>query len=239
MSLLLKVRREGKDIGTATGFLAASARGPVLLTNYHVVSSLRPDNQQPVAAGALPPDEIEVFHNYAGRPGAWFSTIEPLYGPAGKLWVEHPKHGRKADIVALPLTNLANVAVLDYPLNGYPAIACGPAEMVSVLGFPFGKSSGFVFPIWATGFVASEPQIDYEYMPVFLIDCRSRPGQSGSPVIAYRTGAYSVETGAVVQGAMGVAFRLLGMYSGRINVESDIGMVWKLSAIEELVKSIS
>ncbi|WP_428910707.1 hypothetical protein [Niallia sp. Krafla_26] len=45
-------------------------------------------------------------------------------------------------------------------------------------------------------------------LPLLLIDhCRSRQGQSGSPVIAYRK-------------------------------ESDLGLVWKASAIKELIDSI-
>jgi hypothetical protein len=239
MSLLLKVRREGREIGTATGFLAMSSKGPMLMTNYHVISSLRADDQQPVAPGVPPPDEIEILHNLKGRPGAWFAVREPLYDAGGKRWVEHPKYGNRADIVALPLTNLENVELIDYPLTDYPPIAYGPAEPISIVGFPFGKSAGFVFPIWATGFVASQPQLDYEYLPVFLVDCRSRQGQSGSPVIAYRTGSFLLENGAMLSGGADRAvFRLLGMYSGRIHKESDIGMVWKLSAIAELINSI-
>lgn len=38
-----------------------------------------------------------------------------------------------------------------------------------------------------TDFMASEPDVDFGGRPVFLIDCRSRPGQSGSAVIAYRS----------------------------------------------------
>ena len=33
-------------------------------------------------------------------------------------------------------------------------------------------------------------------------------------------------------------FRFLGIYSGRINLESDLGIVWKASAIAELLDSI-
>ena len=32
--------------------------------------------------------------------------------------------------------------------------------------------------------------------------------------------------------------RFLGVYSGRINAESDIGVVWKASAIAELLDTI-
>lgn len=36
----------------------------------------------------------------------------------------------------------------------------------------------------------------------------------------------------------GPVSKLIGIYSGRINSESDLGIVWKTSAILELVRSI-
>jgi hypothetical protein len=99
------------------------------------------------------------------------------------------------------------------------------------------KLGGGALPIWATGFIASEPDVDYNALPLFLIDCRSRPGQSGSPVVAYRSGAVTTKTGAAMF-AGPPRYRLLGIYSGRINDQSDVGMVWKVSAIQELVASV-
>lgn len=37
--------------------------------------------------------------------------------------------------------------------------------------------------------------------------------------------------------ASGAMLRFLGIYSGRINKESDLGIVWKATAIAELVAS--
>jgi hypothetical protein len=93
--------------------------------------------------------------------------------------------------------------------------------------------------IWATGFVASEPDVNvYGGMPTMLIDCRTRQGQSGSPVLAYREGgAVAMMNGSTAMFA-GSAQRFLGIYSGRINEESDLGIVWKASAIAELIASI-
>jgi hypothetical protein len=93
--------------------------------------------------------------------------------------------------------------------------------------------------VWATGFVASEPAVNYNDLPVFLIDCRSRPGQSGSAVIAYRSGGMvALEDGssAVYNGPV---TRFLGVYSGRVNEQSDLGFVWKAQALSELVDSIT
>lgn len=54
--------------------------------------------------------------------------------------------------------------------------------------FPFGLAGGGSLAIWATGLMATEPEIDYNNQPTFLIDCRARPGQSVSAVIAHRNG---------------------------------------------------
>ncbi|MGR6779845.1 hypothetical protein ACU5B6_09475 [Moritella viscosa] len=52
----------------------------------------------------------------------------------------------------------------------------GPAENVSVIGFPFGLSSHGKLPVWATGFMAQELSLISPENPVFLIDCRTRQG---------------------------------------------------------------
>ena len=47
-----------------------------------------------------------------------------------------------------------------------------------------------------------------------------------------------MENGSVAVGA-GAYTRFLGIYSGRINPESDLGIVWKARAIAELVESMA
>ncbi len=37
---------------------------------------------------------------------------------------------------------------------------------------------------------------------------------------------------------IGEVIRFLGIYSGRINEESDLGIVWKATALSELVAAI-
>lgn len=173
------------------------------------------------------------------QTGHWKLVEEPLYEAGQPRWKEDPTHGPKVDIAALPLTNLEQVQLYPYDLvNPGPDIAVGPAEIVSVIGFPFGLSAGGAMAIWATGFVASEPNLDYNGLPIFLIDCRSRKGQSGSPVIAYRPDGAAVRTASGTSFHNGSIFRLLGIYSGRINEQSDIGIVWKTSAIQALVASM-
>jgi hypothetical protein len=107
-----------------------------------------------------------------------------------------------------------------------------------VIGFPFGITGGGLLAVWATGFVASEPSVDFDNLPVFLIDCRSRPGQSGSPVVAYRGGGAVAMQGGGTSIFTGAVWRFLGIYSGRINEQSDLGIVWKAAAVQELIWSL-
>jgi hypothetical protein len=154
--------------------------------------------------------------------------------------VEHPTLGSRGDLAALPLTRLDEVEFYPYDLEGVGYdIAVGPTSVVSVIGFPFAKTAGGALAIWATGFIASDPDVDLNKLPLFLIDCRSRPGQSGSPVVAYRELGQTV---ALQDGATAVydqaVWRLLGIYSGRINEQSDLGLVWKTSAIRDIVATV-
>ena len=206
--------------------------------NRHIVTGRRQDTGQPLSPTAGIPNEIVVFHNRATLLGQWVPRVEPLYRAGAPLWIEHPSLGARADFVALPLININDVQFYPYTLGvGDPTILIAPAEIVSVVGFPFGISAGGCLAIWATGFVASEPAVDFNDLPVFLIDCRSRQGQSGSAVIAHRTGgAVATENSVVVGG--GAMTRFLGIYSGRINSESDLGFVWKAASLRQLAASI-
>ena len=237
-SLLIEIRVNGNPLGTGTAFVATAPRGQMLITNRHNMSGRHQQTGQPLSPTGAVPDEVRILHNRANQLGQWVSRVEALYANGQPLWVEHPVLGAQADFVALPLTQLADVQLYPYTLGvGGPAIIVAPAEVVSVVGFPFGLTAGGGLAVWATGFVATDPDIDYANLPVFLIDCRSRQGQSGSAVIAHRTGGAVATEGGVMLGG-GVMTRFLGIYSGRVNVESDLGFVWKAAAIRQLVNSI-
>jgi hypothetical protein len=231
---------QGTVLSTGTGFVAETPIGPAFITNRHNVTGRNNKTGKPLSKTAGVPDEIVIGHHSSARLGIWDGRGERLYMDDGKpRWLEHPVHGAKADMAALPLTNLSGVKLYPYELVDEPRIAVAPGDVVSVVGFPFGMSTGGLLPIWATGFVASEPNVKLNDsdLPIFYIDCRSRPGQSGSAVIAHRTGGMvTMEDGnaAVFNGPV---TRLLGLYSGRVNSESDIGIVWKTIAISQLSES--
>lgn len=237
-SLLLEMRFDGTALATGTGFVVTAPKGPVLITNRHNVTGRNQETNAPLSDTGGIPNEIQIQHNHHNRLGVWIPKIEPLLNNAAPLWVEHPTLGARADFVALPLTQLDDVQLYPYALGDEnPPITIAPAEIVSVVGFPFGLTAGGSFAIWATGFVASDPALDYDNLPVFLIDCRSRKGQSGSAVIAYRAGG-AVSMDKVYAIGEGPMTRFLGIYSGRVNEESDLGLVWKETAIQELIAQV-
>jgi S1-C subfamily serine protease len=243
-SLMITMRFNGVILSTGTGFIVTTAAGPALITNRHNVVGRDQITGKPLSTNGGLPNEIlvhylEPFNRDRFLP-VWVARVEPLYDDGTldgtPLWREHPRLGDKADFVALLLTKTDGIVTSPYDLAQGKDIALKCPETVSVVGFPFGISVGGRFAIWATGFIASEPEIDYDNLPLLLIDCRTRQGQSGSPVIAYRSGMVELTNGNQVL-ANGPVIRFVGIYSSRVNKESDIGMVWKASAIQELIMS--
>lgn len=238
-SLFIQMRFSGLNLSCGTGFVIETDKcGPVLITARHNFTGRHQETDKPLSKFLAIPNEVVIHHNKKGMPGEWTQRVEALVVDDVPCWIEHPTLGSKADFVALILKSTEDVEIHSYDPEhvGHDFLVC-PADPVSVIGFPFGfKADGY--PIWATGFIASDPSIDVENMPIQLIDCRSRPGQSGAPVVAYH-GSGSVPTAVGTFAVMDEpAVRFIGVYSGRINNESDIGRVWKASAIDELIKAL-
>lgn len=237
-SLYLETRANGHALGQGTGFVVSGAKGPVLTTSWHVLSGRDPGTKQPLSPTGAVPDELGIVHNSTRGLGTWITVAESLLANGRPRWTEHPKYAEKVDVVALPLTNTAGVQLYPHDLLEGPRVRVGPAEPVSVIGFPFGIQAGGSLAVWATGYLASEPSIDYQGLPLMLVDCRARQGQSGSAVIAYRAGgAIAMESGDTVFMRSPVS-RFLGCYSGRVNAESDLGLVWKTAAVKDVADAV-
>lgn len=238
-SLLIEMQVNGTPLSTGTAFVVKAASGPHLLTNRHNLTGRHQETGAPLSPTGGIPTHIVVVHNRKGNLGQWVLKNEPLYAGTTPRWREHPALGTTADFVALPLTDLVDVDLCPYDATNPGAnIFVGPADSVSVIGFPFGVTAGGAFGVWATGFLASEPDVDFNNLPIQLVDCRTRQGQSGSPVIAYRSGGMVPMVGGGASAFAGPVWRFIGIYSGRINNESDLGLVWKASAIQQLVVTL-
>ena len=237
-SLLLRIYAKGKELGTATGFVVMKNNRAYLVTNWHVVTDHRPDTGAAMNPEGEYPDEIRILHNQKNHPGSWIYKSERLLNENNEyLWIEHSK-GRAVDIVFLPLTNLDGVQLYPVDLESRKIpLTIMPTSPLSIVGFPFGQSQTAGLPIWKTGTVASDPDIDYDGSPEILVDCTGRPGMSGSPVYDRKIGPYS-EGSAMVFTSNATTDRFIGIYAGDIDQRSEIGRVWKASAIMSIYEAL-
>ena len=244
-SLYVEMYFQDTLISSGTATLIANDREShcALITARHNVTGRHHETGECLSKHAAIPDSILIyFHETKDLVGSqWKQVRLPLYRDDGSpCWIEHPRLGANADIVALNLSWGNDVARYPYFLKtdlDSVNLVIGPAETVSVIGFPFGLSRAEKFPLWATGFLAHEMSLVTAENPVFMIDCRTRQGQSGSPVIAFRPSGFRHEKEGKIVTAISAnkAWEFLGIYSGRINLESDLGTVWHVRAIGELL----
>jgi hypothetical protein len=230
-SLLVGMSKGGKSLGTATGFIVERDAKRYLVTNRHVVRGEQPN--------ALPklPTELTVMQHVAGQLGQWSLRTESLYDKGEPRWYEHAVQPLGIDVAVLPLSNDAGIDVYGYdPWDSNRMLSVQLSEPLNIIGFPFGVTSGGALGIWVRGFIATEIALDWNGLPRFLVDSRTRSGQSGSPVIAYSPAgaATHVATGGLATLDHDVE-EFFGVYSGRINEQSDLGIVWKKHLICDIV----
>jgi hypothetical protein len=236
-SLFLNCCYNDQSLSTATGFVVARPDGSFLLiTNWHVVTGRRTDTKELMSSKGAIPDRIRIFHNRLGVVGEWVERTEFLYDESGNpRWLEHPQYRSRVDVVGLPLTNLEGVEVLPYSYHYKRPF--GVSDHLSIIGFPFGLTGGGALGIWVQGTVATEPAVNFDGLPCFLIDSRTRSGQSGSPVVVFNRSGIDISQVGGLRAYGSSTTDLLGVYSGRINENSDLGRVWKTSVVEAIALS--
>jgi len=223
-----------------------------LVTNYHVVTG-----RAPLSAAPRQGDRVRIIlHEDPSRPQDIRQVDLPLYDDDGRpLWVSSTTHAA-ADLVLVPVPEAAWIGAQQYVFTEAHTridIKVRPTSPTTLLGYPFGFYDTLHFlPIWKTGHVASEPDVDFEGRPAFLVDVSVFPGMSGSPVLAVSNGIYESENGSLLTGR---ATRLLGIFSatpvvrqggrdlnglssnGSVETSLQLGYVWKASLIAELARS--
>lgn len=238
-SLYLEEIYNTQKIARATGFVIEKDSILYLITNWHVVTGIDPvsgdtlDNQNRI------PNRIVIYH-HTNILGRWSQRIENLYTSSGnRRWLEHP-NGKKVDVVALPLSSInSNLKIYSFDLNLANTDMIPEVAMpVSIIGYPVGLNGLGNFPIWKTGHIASEPNLDYDGDPVFLIDATTRGGMSGSPVILRLKGGYRTKSGNRIMVTSGYNTLFLGVYSAQSPL-AEIGKVWKPIVINEILQNQS
>lgn len=227
-----------------------------LVTNYHVLTGSAPEeNKAPIGDNI-----IFFFHKDQNNTSDLKQIRFPLFTKTGRpIWVSSSKY-KSADIAIIPLpTSLYS----DCKLQGISEewaksqIVLHPTSSLTLIGYPYGFSdTKNALPIWKTGTIASEPLIDFDGKPLFLVDISAFPGMSGSPAFAIAFGMYEVEQGSVTPGSVK---KFLGIYASmqmleekkyleqldadkkegiKISESLELGHIWKADLIIDIINGI-
>ncbi len=91
-------------------------------------------------------------------------------------------------------------------------------QPIVFVGYPIGmRDEKNLLPIARRGFTASPYVVDFNGLPLFLIDANVFPGSSGSPVMVLDEGAYASQHGLV----MGARLHFLGIVTSAYFQEVD------------------
>lgn len=204
--------------------------------------------------GGRRPHRIKLWCPSSEEDQVWTPHLVEIFRTPGsqsiedKLWVEHPLLGSHCDLAALPLPRqlkFAEESILDIePGNSKMDIA----DPVSIIGFPFGKSGRGSRPCWTSGTIAHDPSGQIEggsfltlpdcKLPIYLVDSRTRPGQSGAPVWRHRVDYTGIERlgRSSLPAAPVLQLQFIGIYSGRLHSDADLGVVWTKATVAELAE---
>ncbi len=201
----------------------------------------------------MPPDSIAMHiyrrtsqENQAGYFGLAIDAVKIALFAEDQTprWIEHPTYGHKVDVAVLDVSNeIAGYYVEHVNLLESDAILdLFASQDIFVVGFPFGRMINAPAPLWKRGTIALDPTFDADGLPKMLVDSSTRPGMSGSVVIARHVLVgrdYAKKDGTrsrqVLYSRMDT---VIGVYSGRHYPDlekAQLGIVWKRSVIEEAI----
>lgn len=183
-----------------------------------------------------------------------YQTID-LYDADGRaIWQVHPNAGEQVDVVAMPIA-----PVPDDPMDAMAPL-CRPIDTLEftslesyvgselfVVGYP--RNLHLIgTPLWKRATLATEPGLfaDTQDLRQQYIDCASREGMSGSPVILRHQGLHNLASNPG-ESRIGSAVDFFGIYSGRLvdheedpnlddRLAAQIGIVWPRPLVETIVQ---
>jgi hypothetical protein len=240
-------------LSTGTGFFWREEGRTYLITNWHNLAGRRPDTLDPLSSHGGTPDRIRfmVYKKTSEQDGKGFFKMKLMQPTIAlneqnetPLWKEHGQHGRRIDIATIDVTEAVNSLLVRHAneVEADAVLAPYTSQDVFVLGFPLGMITGVPAPVWKRASVASDPNFDPDGLPKIFIDTATRPGMSGSVVLArHRIFGKKIprKDGTESERMMYAQFdTVLGVYSGRLgagDLEAQLGIVWRRNAIVETI----
>jgi len=253
----------GKEIiSQGTGFYYGSqdsTQGTILflVTNHHVLTGYPPEETKPPKGDNI----LFYLHKDADNPGDVKGIGFPLFTKDDKpIWL-NSKEFPQADVAVIPIVAslCADAKVFgiseDWTVGN---IKIRPTSTITLIGYPYGYyDKKNCLPVWKTGSIASEPDIDFEGKPLFLVDISAFPGMSGCPAFAIAYGAYEMVEGPTT---VGHVQKFLGIFASmptlrenkyleEITSESragvvvekslELGHIWKASVIIKIINQFN
>lgn len=266
-SVKLTCYHNDNEIMVGTGFLYnhSNYQNPILITNYHVLTCRYPkDPAFLMDRIGSSPNKIAC---HIWKPNGESLHTFHINIDENSEWLEHPLRCEGVDMVGIPIIFPDGATFTSQDdINNTDTIPLNVASDLSIVGYPFGLAVNSHLPIWKNGLVASEPDVKIDKLDCFYIDANTKEGMSGSPVFSHEyvtqilvspevhalherrerneisaldfITAFPAET--LNRTIQVKKFKLVGIYSGRVTVGMsmpDIGIVWKLSLIEEMLDS--
>lgn len=213
-----------------------------LVTNWHNFSGRNFFDGKCLSKELAVPKKFRIYFR-TQKIGIFCIQEFPLYdADDAPLWFELPAASGRCDLVSYhisvpneALVAFANRSAVEGDRNA-DNMEVGIGSDVFIVGFPF-KLKEQNLPVWKRASVATELDVSrVGEKRYFLVDTASRPGMSGSLVIARRWGPYLDESGDLIMHA-GISDRIVGIYSGRVGGKDDLqlGIVWPIDLLQVLL----
>lgn len=238
-SLYVELFDNNKFLGTATGFIFKSKSQNYLITNWHVVTNKKPADKSWINPNfQISPNRIVIVHN-AKTLGKYSIRSETLTDSNLKpMFKEYSIGSEMLDVVAIPLKDTIG-DIRFYPVHfstEMDSLLLQPTDRLFVLGFPKGVKSAPFMPIWKSGLIASEPEINQENKPLIWLDIASYGGMSGSPVYLI-TDKVNYKNGNVMNLMGGSKSYFMGVFSHGQDL-INVGALWKSNYLKSIFDSL-
>jgi hypothetical protein len=237
-SLYIEVYRDSLFLGSATAFVIRSKTTNYLITNYHVVTTKNAwdlswmDPKRPIS-----PNRIGILQNGPKLGDHVLKWENLLTNHGDTLWLRNTIGNQMVDVIELPLKDTLGVTF--YPINynnTYEEYSITPTDRVFIPGFPLGILGTSGFPLWKSGLIASEPELDEENKPIIWVDDLPFPGMSGSPVY-YISKDYKKKNGESGTFMGGELTLFMGVFSHG-NINGVYGALWKSTYLKSIFNKL-
>ena len=203
---------KGDSTFTGTGFVYSVGEGDksveLLVTNKHVVDRA---------------DTTIIRVNTVDSRGNYYGNVEEVYFTGFKdLWSYHPSSN--VDLCAMPWSIIKNVISSRQKELFYRSIPSSLVppdsiwnsltilEDITMIGYPKGLVDSYNnTAIARVGVTATQPKLDFENQPYFLIDIAAYGGSSGSPVLLRQLETYYRRTDNIISSELRYNYQLLGV----------------------------